>query len=62
MDQPIARDWMPGGQWVWDGSKPLYIGEFLHVPDTTAGAFTILFGDEAYADTTYYRNRLQQAV
>ena len=39
MNQPIARDWMPGGQWIWDRSKPLYIGEFLWVPGTSAGGF-----------------------
>ena len=56
MNQPIARDWMPGGQWLWDHSKPLYIGEFLWVPDTSAANFTILFGDDAYFNPAYYRN------
>jgi hypothetical protein len=56
MDQPIARDWMPGGQWIWDRLKPLYIGEFLWVPGTSAGNFTILFGDDAYIDPAHYRN------
>jgi hypothetical protein len=56
MDQPIPRDWVPGGQWIWDRSKPLYIGEFLWVPDTSAADFTILFGDDAYTDQAYYRN------
>ena len=55
MNQPIARDWMPGGQWVWDQSKPLYIGEFLWIPGTAAGDFTILFGDDAYFDPAHYR-------
>lgn len=56
MNQPIPRDWMPGGQWVWDHSKPLYIGEFLWVPSTSAAVFTILFGDDAYFNPAYYRN------
>ena len=56
MNQPIARDWMPGGQWTWDRSKPLYIGEFLWVPGTEAEDFTILFGDDAYFDPAYYRD------
>jgi hypothetical protein len=56
MNQPIARDWMPGGQWTWDHSKPLYIGEFLWVPNTSASIFTILFGDDAYFDNATYRN------
>lgn len=56
MHQPIARDWVPGGQWTWDRAKPLYIGEFLWVPSTSAADFTILFGDDAYSDPAYYRN------
>ncbi|MFO1476471.1 MAG: carbohydrate-binding domain-containing protein [Verrucomicrobiota bacterium] len=55
MNQPIPRNWVPGGQWTWDRAKPLYIGEFLWVPGTADGVFTILFGDEAYSDPTYYR-------
>ena len=57
MNQSIARDWMPGGQWIWDRSKPLYIGEFLWVPGTSAADFTILFGDDAYSDPAYYRTQ-----
>ena len=60
MDQYIRRDWAPGGQWRWDRSKPLYIGEFLWVPSSSAADFTILFGDDAYADPRYYR-RLAKA-
>lgn len=56
LNQPIARDWVPGGQWLWDHAKPLYIGEFLWVPNTSAADFTILFGDDAYSDPAYYRN------
>lgn len=56
MDQAISRDWVPGGQWIWDRTKPLYIGEFLWVPSTSASDFTILFGDDAYASPNTYRN------
>jgi len=56
MDQPIPRDWVPGGQWTWTRAKPLYIGEFLWVPSTSASVFTILFGDDAYTDPAGYRN------
>ncbi len=56
MDQSIARDWVPGGKWKWDRAKPLYIGEFLWVPSTSAADFTILFGDDAYSDPSYFRN------
>jgi hypothetical protein len=57
MGQSIARDWVPGGQWLWDHTKPLYIGEFLWVPSTSAADFTILFGDDAYAAPNSYRNQ-----
>lgn len=56
MNQPIARSWVPGGQWTWDRTKPLYIGELLWVPLASAGYFTILYGDDAYADPIGYRN------
>ena len=55
MNQPIARNWVPGGQWMWDHAKPLYIGEFLYVPSTLPAGFTILFGDDAYSNPTGYR-------
>jgi hypothetical protein len=55
MNQPIPRSWMPGGEWTWDHSKPLYIGEFLFMPSTMAGGFTVLYGDEAYTDPDGYR-------
>ncbi len=57
MDKPIARDWVPGGQWMWDHAKPLYVGEFGWVPATSAEDYTILFGDSAYLDSSYYRNQ-----
>ena len=57
MDQFIPRSWVPGGTWRWDRAKPLYIGEFLWVPATSAQDFTILFGDDAYSDSGYYRNQ-----
>ncbi len=57
MDENIARTWVPGGQWKWDHAKPLYIGEFLWVPSHSPADFTILFGDDAYADPDYYRNQ-----
>jgi hypothetical protein len=56
MDQSIPKDWAAGGSWKWLHDKPLYIGEFLWVPSTSAQVFTILFGDEAYADPSHYRN------
>jgi len=56
MDQPISKSYAPGGQWLWDRSKPLYIGEFLWVADSAAAAYTPLFGDAAYADPLTFRN------
>jgi len=60
MDQPITRTWMPGGQWIWDRQKPLYIGEYLWVPDSAAQVFTVLFGDPAYTDAPGYRNQAKE--
>ena len=57
MDEPIQKSYAPGGQWRWDRSKPLYIGEFLWVSPSAAAAFTPLFGDAAYADPSSFRNQ-----
>src|ERR1019366_1727397 len=57
MDQSIARSWVSGGQWKWDHAKPLYIGEFLWGPSSSPADFTIIFGDDAYSDPSYYRNQ-----
>jgi len=56
MNDSIARDWASGGRWTWQRDKPLYIGEFLWVPGTSAEVFSILYGDAPYADTAGYRN------
>ena len=56
MDEPISRDWAAGGKWKWLRDKPLYVGEFLWVPSTSAGVFTILYGDDAYVDPSGCRN------
>lgn len=34
----------------WDRKKPLYIGEYLWVPDGSAAAGAVYFGDAAYLD------------
>ena len=57
MDEPINLPHAPGGTWQWDREKPLYIGEFLFVPGPSPDRFSILYGDEVYADPSYYRNR-----
>lgn len=56
MDKPIPVRFAPGGVWQWDRQKPLYIGEFLWVPASSPDGFTILYGDEPYADLSAYRN------
>ena len=56
MDQSIPKDYAAGGQWKWQRDKPLYIGEFLWIPGSSAEAFTILYGDKAYTDPAFYRN------
>jgi len=55
MDQPLAKSYWPGGKWKWDRTKPLYIGEYLWVPDTAPEGLSILFGDAAYFDRSRYR-------
>ncbi len=39
-----------GAAFRWDRRKPLYIGEYLWVPDGSAAPAAIFFGDEAYLD------------
>jgi len=46
-----------GAKFKWDKRKPLYIGEYLWVPDGTPAAGAIYYGDEAYLDTGLYNKR-----
>ena len=55
LDQPLRKSYWPGGSWKWDRTKPLYIGEYLWVPDTAPEGLSILFGDAAYFDRFRYR-------
>ena len=41
----------------WDKKKPLYIGEYLWVPQQDYSAGTIFFGDDAYLDREAYHNK-----
>jgi len=34
--------------WIWDRTKPLYLGEYLWSPSPTPARYTTFFGDEAY--------------
>ncbi len=45
----------------WDRTKPLYIGEYLWVPQQDYSCGTIFFGDDAYInrDTYHYKAKLQ---
>lgn len=55
MDQPLSKSYAPGGQWLWDHSKPLYIGEHLWISDTAPEGFSSLYGDLPYFDPSHYR-------
>ena len=46
-----------GAKFRWDRTKPLYIGEYLWVPDGTPAPGTVYYGDEAYADTGLFSRR-----
>ena len=71
-DWPDTADWMDsevatgtaggllgsrGAKFKWDRKKPLYIGEYLWVPDSSAAPGTIYYGDETYVDTGAYCRR-----
>ena len=62
MDEPIALAYAPGGSWQWDRKKPLYLGEFLWVggPFLYYDSYSILYGDEGYADPLLYRNKVRE--
>jgi len=73
-DWPNTADWLDhtvetdagGGmlgerrsRFKWDREKPLYIGEYLWVPQQDYSAGSIFFGDEAYIDRFKYRFKAQ---
>jgi hypothetical protein len=51
MDEPIKLHHASLGTWEWNRQKPLYIGEFAWLALQPPGGYSILYGDEAYADT-----------
>ncbi|HBG26434.1 MAG: hypothetical protein A2Y10_10030 [Planctomycetes bacterium GWF2_41_51] len=68
-DWPNTADWLAkrtqteagGGMlgvtrrnFYWDRSKPLYIGEYLWVPQEDYAAGTIFFGDDAFIDKNVF--------
>jgi len=61
MDKPNAsrHDKMFWDQpyFLWDRAKPLYIGEFLWVPDDAPSTATLFFGDEVYISPRTYHFR-----
>ncbi len=64
LDEPlIGRPIFLNGaeEWLWDRSKPLYIGEFLWIPSSDPSWHTVFFGDEAYLDYHGYRHRAKAA-
>ena len=71
-DWPNTADWLKkrtklegaGGMlgvtrrnFYWEKTKPLYIGEYLWMPDQDYASGTIFFGDEAYIDKHKYHNK-----
>lgn len=40
--------------WLWDRTKPVYIGEFLWIPSSDPSWDTVFFGDDTYLDYNYY--------
>jgi hypothetical protein len=71
-DWPNTADWLnqrtqteAGGgmlgearrNFYWDRKKPLYIGEYLWVPQQDYSAGTIFFGDDAYRDKLAYQHK-----
>ncbi len=75
-DWPDTADWLDttvatgtggglmgsrGAAFRWDRRKPLYIGEFLWVPDGSASPGTVYFGDEALADVALANRRAKAA-
>lgn len=63
MDTPLTASYFfvpdpaASREWIWDRTKPVYIGEFLWVPSADPSWHTVFFGDEAYLDYNTYRNR-----
>lgn len=76
-DWPNTADWLAqrtrteagGGMlgvtrrdFYWDRTKPLYIGEYLWVPQEDYSAGTIFFGDDAYTDKLEYHHKAKLAA
>lgn len=60
LDKP--RDLLSNGEFfwddqvfLWDRSKPLYIGEYLWEPSNDPSTHTVMVGDEAYINHARYR-------
>lgn len=59
-DQTTVTGGYPRREWRWDRRKPLYLGEFLWVPDSEVNAASLFFGDQAYPDVEAH-HRLAKA-
>ena len=54
--EPAARMFTEGKEtWKWNRQKPVYLGEFLWVPERNPAAHTVFFGDQAYTNPGKYR-------
>ncbi|HEX8235313.1 MAG TPA: carbohydrate-binding domain-containing protein [Abditibacteriaceae bacterium] len=65
MNEPrkLSLWWRNGQPFLWDRSKPLYIGEYLWVyANSSPAAHSIFFGDEAYRNHMEYSARAKGMV
>ena len=46
----------------WDHRKPLYLDDFLQLPETQTNLASLLFGDAAYPETALHRSLTETAL
>lgn len=61
LSEPFETDIYPFTKYRWNRGKPLYMGEFLWIPDTTNTA-SVTEGDIAYQDIPAYRYRQKERL
>ncbi len=54
MEKPTSLQTYPAREWQWTREKPLYIGEFLWMPNQNVQAFSSLFGETAFGMPQVY--------
>lgn len=61
LSEPFETDIYPFSNYKWNRGKPLYMGEFLWLPESTHTA-TVTEGDIAYEDIPAYRYRQKERL